>query len=81
MGKHSEAMTEILFTDLDSMADRLYVAAQRYCRAFERDMLDEEWGHGKISLARAAEMLLAAGLEYGKAYERAEHAGAFGDAA
>jgi hypothetical protein len=77
-----EAMIDLAFSDLDVAHERLYVAAKRYTRAFERDELDHEHSHDdsgpfRIHVGNAAAMLQDAVTRYEEAYSRAETTGAF----
>jgi hypothetical protein len=76
----SDTITDLAFEDLSVLGERLYVAALRYVRAFERDDLDQEHHHGedgpcKVHTGQAAATLRDITAKYGEAYDRAEAAG------
>jgi hypothetical protein len=74
-------MAELAFSDLDAASDRMYVAALRYVRAFERDNVVMRHGecNEKINVGSAGQMLVEAADQYSAAYERAENSGAFSE--
>jgi hypothetical protein len=71
-----EAMTDLVFDDLDKAAEHMYVAALRFCRAFERHEIDHNHEDGP-PLGVAAGMLTEAAGKYDEAYGRADKAGVF----
>lgn len=76
------AMIDLVFEDLDAANERLYVAALRYVRTFERQHIDMEHGHGerhvcRVNLGTAGAMLTEAADRYSAAYDRAAATGAF----
>ena len=80
MDEHT--MIDLAVSDLDAAHERLYVAAKRYVRAFERDEIDQEHHHDdsgphRIHIGPAAGMLSDAMGRFEEAYGRAEATGAF----
>ena len=77
-------MQDLAMTDLGAAGEHLYIAAQRYVRAFKRQELDHicsEQDHTHMNVGTAAELLHEAALRHGAAYERAEASGCFGECA
>ncbi len=76
---NGETMQSLTMDDLTIAGERLYVAALRYVRAFERDEIDHDHMDQRISIGNAVPYLVEAAAQYSAAYERAESTGCFGE--
>jgi hypothetical protein len=63
--------------DLGIAHERMYVAALRFCRAFERDEINND-SSGGMSVGVASGLLSEAAQRHSDAYKRCEDSGYFG---
>jgi hypothetical protein len=78
MPNETQDVMDLLMEDLDTSVERLYVAALRFVRVFDRDLLEGTNDSEAETIGNARQLLVESAMASDESFKRCETAGWFG---